>query len=154
MPPAFAVAPLRAQFPALQQTINDRPLVYLDNAATTHKPQMVLDAMQAFYCRDNANVHRAAHTLSARATTAFEQAREQVRAFLHAASADEIVWTRGTTEAINLLAYSWGSRLQAGDEILLSTLEHHANIVPWQLLAARSGVVLRVIPLQGGIALC
>ena len=88
MPPAFAVAPLRAQFPALQQTINDRPLVYLDNAATTHKPQMVLDAMQAFYCRDNANVHRAAHTLSARATTAFEQAREQVRAFLHAASAD------------------------------------------------------------------
>ncbi len=147
MPPAFAVAPLRAQFPALQQTINDRPLVYLDNAATTHKPQMVLDAMQAFYCRDNANVHRAAHTLSARATTAFEQAREQVRAFLHAASADEIVWTRGTTEAINLLAYSWGSRLQAGDEILLSTLEHHANIVPWQLLAARSGMVLRVIPL-------
>ena len=144
----FSPAALRAQFPALAQSINDQPLIYLDNAATTQKPLAVLDAMDRFYRSDNANVHRAAHTLSARATTAFEAARERVRHFLNAASSDEIVWTRGTTEAINLVAASWGgSQLRAGDEILLSTLEHHANIVPWQLLAARTGAVIRVIPL-------
>ena len=136
----FDVSALRAQFPALHQTINGRPLIYLDNAATSHKPLAVLAAMDAFYRRDNANVHRAAHTLSARATEAFEAARGTVAQFVNAARTEEIIWTRGTTEAINLVANSWGANLGPGDEILLSTLEHHANIVPWQLLAQRQGV--------------
>ncbi len=144
----FDLAAIRAQFPALQQRVNDQPLIYLDNAATTQKPLAVLQAMDEYYRRDNANVHRAAHALSSRATAAFEAARERVRAFLHASHSSEIIWTRGTTEAINLVAFSWGqSNLQPGDEILLSTLEHHANIVPWQQVAARTGAVLRVIPL-------
>ena len=148
MPSHFDLATVRAQFPALQQRVNDQPLIYLDNAATTQKPLAVLQAMDEYYRRDNANVHRAAHTLSSRATAAFEAARERVRAFLHARHSSEVIWTRGTTEAINLVAYSWGqSNLQPGDEILLSTLEHHANIVPWQQVAARTGAVLRVIPL-------
>ena len=139
---------LRARFPALQQSINDKPLIYLDNAATTQKPESVLAAMDHYYRHDNANVHRASHALSARATAAFEAAREQVRQFLNASRSDEIIWTRGTTEAINLLAYSWGEQhIGAGDEILLSTLEHHANIVPWQQLARRKGAQLKVIPL-------
>lgn len=139
---------LRARFPALQQSINDKPLIYLDNAATTQKPESVLAAMDHYYRHDNANVHRASHALSARATAAFEAAREQVRHFLNASRSDEIIWTRGTTEAINLLAYSWGEQhIGAGDEILLSTLEHHANIVPWQQLAQRKGAQLKVIPL-------
>ncbi|MGL4206485.1 MAG: aminotransferase class V-fold PLP-dependent enzyme [Aeromonadaceae bacterium] len=144
----FDLAAIRAQFPALAQTINDKPLIYLDNAATTQKPESVLQAMDAYYRHDNANVHRASHTLSARATQAFEAARETVRHFLHARTSDEIIWTRGTTEAINLVAFSWGeSHIHAGDEILLSTLEHHANILPWQQLALRKGAHLRVIPL-------
>lgn len=148
MPSHFDLATVRAQFPALQQRVNDQQLIYLDNAATTQKPLAVLQAMDEYYRRDNANVHRAAHTLSSRATAAFEAARERVRAFLHARHSSEVIWTRGTTEAINLVAYSWGqSNLQSGDEILLSTLEHHANIVPWQQVAARTGAVLRVIPL-------
>ena len=148
MPSHFDLATVRAQFPALQQRVNDQPLIYLDNAATTQKPLAVLQAMDEYYRRDNANVHRAAHTLSSRATAAFEAARERVRAFLHARHSSEVIWARGTTEAINLVAYSWGqSNLQPGDEILLSTLEHHANIVPWQQVAARTGAVLRVIPL-------
>ena len=148
MPSHFDLATVRAQFPALQQRVNDQPLIYLDNAATTQKPLAVLQAMDEYYRRDNANVHRAAHTLSSRATAAFEAARERVRAFLHARHSSEVIWTRGTTEAINLVAFSWGqSNLQPGDEILLSTLEHHANIVPWQQVAARTGAVLRVIPL-------
>lgn len=139
---------LRARFPALQQSINDKPLIYLDNAATTQKPESVLAAMDHYYRHDNANVHRASHALSARATAAFEASREQVRQFLNASRSDEIIWTRGTTEAINLLAYSWGEQqIGAGDEILLSTLEHHANIVPWQQLARRKGAQLKVIPL-------
>ena len=148
MPSHFDLAAVRAQFPALQQRVNDQPLIYLDNAATTQKPLAVLQAMDEYYRRDNANVHRAAHTLSSRATAAFEAARERVRAFLHARHSSEIIWTRGTTEAINLVAYSWGqSNLRPGDESLLSTLEHHANIVPWQQVAARTGAELRVIPL-------
>ena len=148
MPSHFDLAAVRAQFPALQQRVNDQPLIYLDNAATTQKPLAVLQAMDEYYRRDNANVHRAAHTLSSRATAAFEAARERVRAFLHARHSSEIIWTRGTTEAINLVAHSWGqSNLRPGDEILLSTLEHHANIVPWQQVAARTGAELRVIPL-------
>lgn len=140
---------LRGQFPALAQEVNGHPLVYLDNAATTQKPQAVLDAINHYYRADNANVHRAAHALSGRATRAFEAARETVARFINAPRSHEVIWTRGTTEAINLVAQSWGmSELRAGDEIVLSTLEHHANIVPWQLVAQRTGAVIRVIPLD------
>ncbi len=140
---------LRGQFPALAQEVNGHPLVYLDNAATTQKPQAVLDAINHYYRADNANVHRAAHALSGRATRAFEDARETVARFINAPRSHEVIWTRGTTEAINLVAQSWGmSELKAGDEIVLSTLEHHANIVPWQLVAQRTGAVIRVIPLD------
>ncbi len=140
---------LRGQFPALAQEVNGHPLVYLDNAATTQKPQAVLDAINHYYRADNANVHRAAHALSDRATRAFEDARETVARFINAPRSHEVIWTRGTTEAINLVAQSWGmSELRAGDEIVLSTLEHHANIVPWQLVAQRTGAVIRVIPLD------
>lgn len=140
---------LRSQFPALAQEVNGHPLVYLDNAATTQKPQAVLDAIVHYYRTDNANVHRAAHALSGRATRAFEAARETVARFINAPRSHEVIWTRGTTEAINLVAQSWGmSELKAGDEIILSTLEHHANIVPWQLVAQRTGAVIRVIPLD------
>ncbi|HHQ4902580.1 TPA: aminotransferase class V-fold PLP-dependent enzyme [Aeromonas veronii] len=140
---------LRSQFPALAQEVNGHPLVYLDNAATTQKPQTVLDAIAHYYGADNANVHRAAHALSGRATRAFEAARETVARFINAPRSHEVIWTRGTTEAINLVAQSWGmSELKAGDEIILSTLEHHANIVPWQLVAQRTGAVIRVIPLD------
>ncbi|MEL3929675.1 cysteine desulfurase [Aeromonas enteropelogenes] len=140
---------LRSQFPALAQEVNGHPLVYLDNAATTQKPLAVLDAINHYYRADNANVHRAAHALSGRATRAFEAARETVARFINAPHSREVIWTRGTTEAINLVAQSWGmSELQAGDEIVLSTLEHHANIVPWQLVAQRTGAVIRVIPLD------
>ncbi|MFB0593988.1 aminotransferase class V-fold PLP-dependent enzyme [Aeromonas hydrophila] len=142
-------ARLRSQFPALAQEVNGHPLIYLDNAATTQKPQVVLDAIAHYYSTDNANVHRAAHALSGRATRAFEAARETVARFINAPHSREVIWTRGTTEAINLVAQSWGmSELQAGDEIVLSTLEHHANIVPWQLIAQRTGAVIRVIPLD------
>ena len=140
---------LRSQFPALAQEVNGHPLVYLDNAATTQKPQAVLDAIAHYYGADNANVHRAAHALSGRATRAFEAARETVARFINAPRSHEVIWTRGTTEAINLVAQSWGmSELKTGDEIILSTLEHHANIVPWQLVAQRTGAVIRVIPLD------
>ncbi|WP_279452014.1 aminotransferase class V-fold PLP-dependent enzyme [Aeromonas dhakensis] len=140
---------LRSQFPALAQEVNGHPLVYLDNAATTQKPQAVLDAINHYYRADNANVHRAAHALSGRATRAFEDARETVARFINAPRSHEVIWTRGTTEAINLVAHSWGmSELKAGDEIILSTLEHHANIVPWQLVAQRTGAMIRVIPLD------
>ncbi|MEZ6975322.1 MULTISPECIES: aminotransferase class V-fold PLP-dependent enzyme [Aeromonas] len=140
---------LRSQFPALAQEVNGHPLVYLDNAATTQKPLAVLDAINHYYRADNANVHRAAHALSGRATRAFEAARETVARFINAPRSHQVIWTRGTTEAINLVAQSWGmSELRAGDEVVLSTLEHHANIVPWQLVAQRTGAVIRVIPLN------
>ena len=142
-------AQLRSQFPALAQEVNGHPLIYLDNAATTQKPQAVLDAIAHYYRADNANVHRAAHALSGRATRAFEAARETVARFINAPRSHEVIWTRGTTEAINLVAQSWGmSELKVGDEIVLSTLEHHANIVPWQLIAERTGALIRVIPLD------
>ncbi|WP_421208505.1 aminotransferase class V-fold PLP-dependent enzyme [Aeromonas enteropelogenes] len=142
-------ARLRSQFPALAQEVNGHPLVYLDNAATTQKPLAVLDAITHYYRADNANVHRAAHALSGRATRAFEAARETVARFINAPRSHEVIWTRGATEAINLVAQSWGmSDLRAGDEVVLSTLEHHANIVPWQLVAQRTGAVIRVIPLD------
>lgn len=139
---------LRLDFPILAQTVNGQPLVYLDNAATTHKPQLVLDALSHYYQSQNANVHRAAHALSGQATQAFEAARAKVANFINAPDTKQVIWTRGTTEAINLVAYSFGMHhLKAGDEILLSTMEHHANIVPWQQVAAATGAVIKVIPL-------
>jgi SufS family cysteine desulfurase len=151
---ATDIKALRRDFPTLAQIVNGHPLVYLDNAATTQKPQLVLDALNHYYRDTNANVHRASHALSGQATRAFEQAREKVARFIHAPSAREIIWTRGTTEAINLVAFSVGRHfLQPGDEILLSTLEHHANIVPWQQAAAATGAVLKVIPLTNSAGL-
>ena len=140
---------IRRDFPALHQRVNGRPLVWLDNAATTHKPRQVIEATSEFYRRDNSNIHRAAHTLAARSTTLFENGREKARQFLGAADAKEIIFVRGTTEAINLVAQSYGRQnIGAGDEILLTRLEHHANIVPWQLLAQQTGAVIRVAPLN------
>jgi cysteine desulfurase/selenocysteine lyase len=142
-------ARLREDFPALAQELHGRPLVYLDNAATTHKPRAVLDALRRHYERDNANVRRGVHALAARATEAYERARGAVRAFLGAGGAREIVFTRGTTEAINLVAASFGrARLCPGDEVLVTEMEHHANIVPWQLACAQTGATLRVAPVD------
>lgn len=139
---------VRADFPILHQQVNGHPLVYLDNAATSQKPQAVLDAMLHYYQADNANVHRGIHTLSGRATEAYEGTRDKVAAFINAASRDEIVFTRNASEAINLVAYSWGlSNLQTGDEVLLSVMEHHSNLVPWQMIAQRTGAVLKHVPL-------
>ena len=138
---------LRADFPILQQQVHGRPLVYLDNGASTQKPNAVIDAIAEFYARDYANIHRGVHTLSERATAAFEGARDRVQRFLNAADRHEIVFTRGTTEAINLVAASFGGqRIGAGDEIILTGMEHHSNIVPWQLLAERTGATIRVVP--------
>jgi len=140
---------VRADFPILAQQVNGKPLIYLDNAATSQKPQAVLDAMLRYYQADNANVHRGVHTLSARATEAYEGARDKVAAFINAASRDEIVFTRNASEAINLVAYAWGlSTLQKGDEIVLTVMEHHSNLVPWQLMAQRTGAVLKHVPLD------
>jgi len=147
--PQFDIEGVRRDFPALHQFVNGKPLVWLDNAATTHKPQSVIDATAQFYSRDNSNIHRAAHTLASRSTELFEAGREKVRKFLGAADAKEIVFVRGTTEAINLVAQSYGRKhIGAGDEIIVSELEHHANIVPWQLLAEQVGATLRVIPIN------
>lgn len=131
----------------MHQTVHGHPLVYLDNAATSQKPRAVLDALQRFYEHDNANVHRGIHELSNRATAAFEAARERVARFLNARSSEEIIFTRGTTEAINLVAGAWGNRhIQSGDHILLTEMEHHSNLVPWQLLAERTGAKLLFVP--------
>jgi cysteine desulfurase/selenocysteine lyase len=147
--PKFDIEGVRRDFPALHQLVNGKPLIWLDNAATTHKPQVVIDATSQFYSRDNSNIHRAAHALAARSTELFEAGREKVRKFLGAADAKEIVFVRGTTEAINLVAQSYGRKnIGAGDEIIVSELEHHANIVPWQLLAEQVGATLRVIPIN------
>ncbi|MFT3819704.1 MAG: family 2A encapsulin nanocompartment cargo protein cysteine desulfurase [Rubrivivax sp.] len=147
--PPLDVHAVRRDFPILQERVNGRPLVWFDNAATTQKPQAVIDRLARFYAHENSNIHRAAHELAARATDAYEGARETVRRFINAASADEIVFVRGTTEAINLVAQSWGrAHVGAGDEIVVSHLEHHANIVPWQQLAAEKGATLRVIPVD------
>ncbi|RBP41425.1 SufS family cysteine desulfurase [Roseimicrobium gellanilyticum] len=146
---AFDVHSVRSDFPALHQQVNGRPLIWLDNAATTHKPKAVIDATSSFYSRDNSNIHRAAHALAARSTDLFENARESVRKFLGASSAKEIVFVRGTTEAINLVAQSYGRKnIGAGDEILITHMEHHANIVPWQLLAEQTGATIRVAPIN------
>ena len=138
---------IREQFPALHQEVNCKPLIYLDNGATTQKPKAVINALSRYYEHDNSNVHRGAHTLSDRATEYFENARKTVQRFLNAAKAEEIVWTRGTTEAINLVAATWGrSNIKSGDRILVSGMEHHSNIVPWQMLCEHSGAELLPIP--------
>jgi cysteine desulfurase/selenocysteine lyase len=147
--PPFDVNAVRRDFPILQERVNGRQLVWFDNAATTHKPQSVIDRVSYFYEHENSNIHRAAHALAARATDAYEGARERVRRFLNAPDVNEVIFVRGTTEAINLVAKSWGAQhVGEGDEIIVSNLEHHANIVPWQQLAAAKGAKLRVIPVD------
>ena len=144
----FDVEAVRRDFPVLDQEVHDKPLAYLDNAASSQHPVQVIEAVAEYYRRDHANVHRGVHQLSQRATDAFEGARDKVRRFINAASEREVIFTRGTTEAINLVAQSWGrANLGAGDEIVISHLEHHANIVPWQLLCQQTGAVLKVIPM-------
>lgn len=138
---------IRSDFPVLDQQVNGHPLVYLDSAASSQKPRAVIDTLTRYYERDNANVHRALHELSNRATEAFEQARTKVARFINAPSQDEIIFTRGTTEGINLVANTWGAQnLKPGDAILYTGMEHHSNLVPWQLLAQRTGATLRHIP--------
>ncbi|MBC1923088.1 cysteine desulfurase [Listeria grayi] len=140
---------IRADFPILHQKVNDKPLVYLDNAATSQKPKAVLDSLMHYYEYDNANVHRGVHTLANRATTAYENAREKVAAFIGAAETGEIIFTRGTSAAINLVADSYGAaNLGPGDEIVISYLEHHSNLIPWQQLAKRTGAVLKYLDLE------
>jgi cysteine desulfurase/selenocysteine lyase len=145
--PAFDVQRVRADFPILKQSINGHPLVYLDNAATTQKPESVISAIADYYRNDNANVHRGVHTLSDRATRHFEAAREKVAGFINSPSSRQLIWTSGTTGSINLVAHSWGlENLGKGDRILVSWLEHHSDIVPWQLIAARRGAEVLPIP--------
>ena len=147
--PLFDVQTIRAQFPALAQRVHGKPLVYLDNAATTQKPQSVIDAVRRYYEHDNANIHRGVHTLSERATAMYERAREDVRVFVNARSTSEIIFTRNATESINLVARAWGdANVHAGDEILITAMEHHSNIVPWQQLCGRTGAVLKVAPID------
>ncbi|NLP63624.1 family 2A encapsulin nanocompartment cargo protein cysteine desulfurase [Paraburkholderia sacchari] len=147
--PPFDVNAVRRDFPILQERVNGKQLVWFDNAATTHKPQAVIDRLGYFYAHENSNIHRAAHALAARATDAYEHARKTVQRFIGASAPEEIVFVRGTTEAINLIAKSWGvQNVGEGDEIIVSHLEHHANIVPWQQLAALKGAKLRVIPVD------
>jgi cysteine desulfurase/selenocysteine lyase len=152
----FDVGRIRQDFPALQQQIHGKPLVYLDSAATSQKPRVVIDTLRAYYEADNANVHRGVHHLSQRATDAYDAARARVQRFLNAPEAREVVFVRGATEGINLVAASYGRRwVGAGDEVLVSGMEHHSNIVPWQILCQEKGAVLRVIPLDddGGLIL-
>ncbi|MBA4303286.1 MAG: cysteine desulfurase CsdA [Sphingobacteriaceae bacterium] len=142
-------AAVRNDFPILRESVNGRPLVYFDNAATSQKPQVVIDALVDYYSRYNSNVHRGVHSLSQQATSAFEAVRKQVQGFISARHEAEIIYTRGTTEAINLVAQSWGSlEVMEGDEILITGLEHHANIVPWQMLCERTGAKLVVVPIN------
>lgn len=146
---AFDVEKLRADFPILQQKIKGKPLVYLDNAASTQKPYSVIERLDRYYRYENSNVHRGIHTLSELATEAFELSREKIQQFIHAKSFAEIIFVRGTTEAINLVAHTYGlSQIKAGDEIIISHMEHHANIVPWQMLCSQTGAKLRIIPIN------
>lgn len=141
---------IRLQFPVLNREVKGKPLVYFDNAATSQKPRAVIDALAGYYAGYNANIHRGIHTLAEEATAAFEATRDAVRQFINAAEREEVIFTRGTTESINLVANTWGRQnIQAGDEIIVSTMEHHSNIVPWQLLCQEKGAVLKVIPVNG-----
>ncbi len=148
MAPGLDIDTVRADFPCLHQEVHGHPLAYLDNAATTQKPQAVIDAVARYYEHDNANVHRGIHALAERATEHYEQARARVARFLNAAEPAEIVFVRGTTEAINLVASSLGTTFEAGDEVLITEMEHHSNIVPWQLLRDRAGIRLKVLPMD------
>ncbi len=150
-PQIYPVEQYRKDFPILAEQIHGHPLVYLDNAASTQKPRMVIESMQRFMENDYANIHRGVHELSLRATDKYEAARERVRRFMNAERADEIVFVRGGTEAINLVASTWGrTNLKAGDEIVITMLEHHSNIVPWQMLREQTGIVLKVVPITPG----
>ncbi|MFA0569630.1 cysteine desulfurase CsdA [Vibrio gallaecicus] len=145
----FDINNIRAQFPALNQKINEQSLVYLDSAATTQKPQIVIDAISQYYSKQNANVHRGSHSLTAQATSQFEAARDNVAEYLGASSSKEIIWTRGATEALNLIAQTYArSTLKEGDEILVSEMEHHANIVPWQIVAEQTGAKVVKLPVD------
>ncbi len=147
--PKFDVQAVRALFPILEREVNNKLLVYLDNAATAQKPQSVIDALSHYYSNYNANIHRGIHALAEEATAAYEATRTTVQKFINAASSDEIIFTRGTTEGINLVAYTWGRQnIQAGDEIIISGMEHHSNIVPWQILCEEKKAVLKVIPVD------
>ena len=146
---SFDVARIREDFPILKQKVNDRPLVYLDNAATSQKPQVVIDALVNYYMTENSNVHRGVHTLSQRATDSYEEARAKVQQFLNAAADKEIIFVRGTTEGINLVAQTYGRQnVGPGDEIIISAMEHHSNIVPWQILCEEKGAHLKVVPIN------
>ncbi|MET0394403.1 MAG: cysteine desulfurase [Chitinophagaceae bacterium] len=147
IPESLDVYAIRQQFPVLNRQVKGRPLIYFDNAATSQKPQIVIDALVNYYTGYNANIHRGIHTLAEEATAAFEATRDTVQQFIHAASREEIIFTRGTTESINLVAYTWGRQnIKAGDEIIISAMEHHSNIVPWQMLCEEKNAVLKVIP--------
>ncbi|WP_316840130.1 cysteine desulfurase [Pedobacter gandavensis] len=146
-PEPFEVLDIRKQFPILSRKVNEKNLIYFDNAATSQKPQCVIDALSDYYSRYNANIHRGIHTLAEEATLAYEASRHAVQEFISAAMVEEIIFTRGTTEGINLVAYSWGRQnIKAGDEILISEMEHHSNIVPWQILCQEKNAILKVIP--------
>lgn len=144
----FIVREIREQFPALRQQIYGKNLIYFDNGATSQKPQIVLDAINKFYSKENANIHRGVHYMSQRATTEYEASRVRIQKYLNARKSEEIIFTKGTTDSINLVAFSYGELLQAGDEILISAMEHHSNIVPWQMLCLRKGLVLKVAPIN------
>lgn len=144
----FSVRDIRQDFPALRQQVYGKNLIYFDNGATSQKPQMVLDAINQYYSMDNANIHRGVHHLSQKATNEYEEAREIIRRFINAGKKEEIIFTKGTTDGINLVASSFGELLSAGDEIMISAMEHHSNIVPWQMLAERKKLVLKVIPIN------
>jgi len=148
-PDTFDVQRVRRDFPILEQEVHGKPLVYLDNAATSQKPQVVVDALCRFYTEVCANIHRGVHDLSGRATREYEEARVKVQRFLNARESCEIIFVRGATEGINLVAHSYGRKhVQAGDEIVISTMEHHSNIVPWQMLCEDKGAILRVVPIN------
>ncbi|MGB2009366.1 MAG: aminotransferase class V-fold PLP-dependent enzyme, partial [Cycloclasticus pugetii] len=145
---AYDVDKIRQDFPVLDQQVRGKPLVYLDNAATSQKPKQVIDSIVNYYENDNANIHRGVHTLSERATLSYENARKTVQQFLNAASEKEIVFTRGATEAINLVANGLAETIKQGDEILITAMEHHSNIVPWQMLCKKTGASLKVAPIN------
>lgn len=147
-PVPFSVSAIRELFPALRQKVYGKQLIYFDNGATPQKPQVVLDTLQQYYALENANIHRGVHYLSQQATSAYEAARRSIQHYIGAKAPEEIIFTKGTTDSINLVAFSFGERLKHGDEILISAMEHHSNIVPWQLLCERKGCVLRVIPIS------
>jgi len=144
----FNVREIREEFPALRQQIYGKNLIYFDNGATSQKPKLVLDAINLFYSKENANIHRGVHFMSQKATTEYEAARQRIQQYIGARKSEEIIFTKGTTDSINLVAYSFGQMLSAGDEILISAMEHHSNIVPWQMLCERQGCVLKVAPIN------